>query len=69
MSLSDIVPFIIGILLTVIPTWRIVQRTGYPPALSLLVVVPLIGPLVVLIVLAYGDWPLKKTGMRGNSHV
>lgn len=60
MNFSDIVPFIISVMLIVIPTWRIVQRTGYPPALSLLVVIPLIGPLAVLIILAFGDWPLKK---------
>jgi hypothetical protein len=26
-----------------------------------LIVIPAIGPLIILIVLAYGDWPAQKT--------
>lgn len=60
MSLGDFIPFLIGVLLTIIPTWRIIQRTGFSPLLSLLIVVPLFGPLIVLVVLAYGEWPAQK---------
>ena len=61
MDFGDFLPFIIGVILTIIPTWRIIQRTGFNPFLSLLIVVPAIGPLIVLIVLAFGDWPAQKS--------
>lgn len=53
----DYLPIIILAILWVIPTWRILQRVGSTPALSLLAIVPVVGPLVVLFVLAYGQWP------------
>ena len=65
MNLSDFLPFIIGVILTLIPTWRIVSRTGYHPALSILVAIPVIGPLVLLLILAFGDWPAKKSASEG----
>ena len=44
-------------LLLVIPTWRIFMRAGFPGALALLHLVPVVGLLVVMAILAFNDWP------------
>ena len=44
-------------LLLIIPTWRICSRAGFSGALSLFHLVPLIGPFIVMGVLAFTDWP------------
>lgn len=42
----------------IIPHWQIFKRAGFAPALSILVLVPLVG-LIVLYYVAFSDW---KTG-------
>lgn len=61
----DWVPMIVLAILWIIPMWRILQRVGGSPALSLLSVIPVAGPLVVLFILAYGQWPRldRKAGL------
>ncbi len=44
-------------ILFVIPLWKIFQRTGLHPAMSLLSLIPLIGPVVATAVLALSEWP------------
>lgn len=39
------------------PLWRIFGRTGLPPALSLIVLLPIAGPLFVSCILAFARWP------------
>lgn len=46
---------IIGILLVIIPTWFVCKKAGFSPLLSLLVIVPM-GGLVLLYVLAFAEW-------------
>ncbi len=45
----------------VIPAWRLCQRVGYPGWLGLLIVVPMAN-LILLYVLAFGEWPAEKNG-------
>jgi hypothetical protein len=49
--------------LTIIPTWRILQRAGFNGAWALLMLVPLVG-FVVLWVLAFVRWP---NDIEGNT--
>ena len=51
--------WLIGAILVVIPFWRICQRLGYNPWLSLLMALPLVN-LIFLYVLAFADWPSQK---------
>jgi hypothetical protein len=44
-------------LLLIVPSWRILERAGYSGLLSLFHLVPVIGPFIVMAVLAFGDWP------------
>jgi hypothetical protein len=53
----DYLPMIILAALWVVPTWRILQRVGGKPALSLLAIIPVAGPMIVFFILAYGEWP------------
>ena len=51
-----IVYMLLALVLTV-PTWRICARAGFSGALSLFLLVPVIGPFIVMAILAFGDWP------------
>ncbi len=42
--------------LVIIPVWRIYQRAGLPPAWSLTLFLPWIGPLVAVGILALATW-------------
>ncbi len=44
-------------LLLIVPSWRILERAGYSGLLSLFHLVPVIGPFIVMAILAFGDWP------------
>lgn len=46
-----------------IPLWRIVKRTGMPPALSLLCFIPLVN-IGFLWVFAFAEWPALKTASK-----
>lgn len=39
--------------------WRIFEKAGYNGALSLLNLVPGAGPLICVIILAFGRWPIE----------
>jgi hypothetical protein len=39
----------------IIPFWQIFKKAGFAPALSLLIVIPLVN-LIVLYVIAFSDW-------------
>ncbi|HXO17458.1 MAG TPA: hypothetical protein VN909_04755 [Candidatus Dormibacteraeota bacterium] len=39
--------------------WRIFAKAGYNGALSLLNFIPGIGPLICMIILAFGRWPIE----------
>jgi hypothetical protein len=47
---------LIGIAIVLIPCWFICKKAGFSPWLSLLVLVPGIGQLVLLYVLAFAEW-------------
>lgn len=42
--------------IVVVPFWKICTKAGFPGALSLLVLIPLVN-VVFLYVLAFADWP------------
>ncbi len=50
-----IVVIVYGIIL-LIPSWMIVKKAGYNPALSLLILIPLVN-LAALYVFAFSHWP------------
>ncbi len=40
--------------------WRIFSKAGYSGAMSLLILIPGVGALIVLCILAFGNWPILK---------
>ena len=56
-----LVATVFGALFTVVPFWFIFRRAGFHPALSLLMMVPVVS-VVMTFFLAFVDWPsLKKS--------
>jgi hypothetical protein len=47
--------FLLVIPITIIPYWVIFRKAGFSPALSILMLLPLVN-LVVLYVVAFSDW-------------
>ncbi|MDP1838131.1 MAG: hypothetical protein Q8L19_06470 [Reyranella sp.] len=52
-----LIGYLLMLLVLIIPTWRICTRAGFSGALSLFHLVPLIGPFIVMAVLAFSAWP------------
>lgn len=40
--------------------WRIFTKAGYNGALALLNLIPGIGPIIAICILAFGEWPINK---------
>jgi hypothetical protein len=51
--------WLIGLIIAIIPLWRICARTGHSPWLSLLIAIPLIN-IIFIYYLAFSDWPSQK---------
>jgi hypothetical protein len=60
-AMAAIIPIImlIAIAIFMVPCWFICKKAGFSPWLSLLCIIPSLGTLVLLYVLAFADW---KTG-------
>ncbi len=59
--------YVIGVIVFVIPFWKIFEKAGFNPVFSLVMVIPIVN-LVALYVLAFADWPDRVTivGTRSN---
>ena len=58
MALLTVLPILIliGLAVVIVPFWFICKKAGFSPWLSMLCLVPSIGMLVLLYVLAFADW-------------
>jgi heme/copper-type cytochrome/quinol oxidase subunit 4 len=50
---------VLGITLTIIPFWKICDRAGLPPALSLLMLVPIVN-IILPFYIAFTNWPATR---------
>ena len=57
-AMMAIIPIImlISIAIFMVPCWFICKKAGFSPWLSLLCIIPSLGTLVLLYVLAFADW-------------
>jgi membrane protein implicated in regulation of membrane protease activity len=48
--------------------YLIINKTGYSPWLSLLMLIPFVGPLIIMIMLAFTEWPIQRElrALRGQ---
>jgi hypothetical protein len=51
----------IAILVSVVPFWMICKKAGFPPALSLLMLVP-VANVVLPFYIAFAEWPALRQG-------
>ena len=59
MASMGIALFLVGIVITaffIFCLWRIFTKAGMAGALSLIAIVPMVGPIIVLCILAFGKW-------------
>jgi len=59
---------IVGLLFTAFAVfcfWRIFAKAGMAGALSLLLIIPGIGPLIVVCILAFGEWKVVPVAPYG----
>ena len=64
--LPTLIVWLIIATLVIIPAWRILRKAGFIPALSLVLIVPLLGWFCVTIVLAFVPWPALKRGTHAD---
>ena len=48
--------FLVVIVIVMVPCWFILKKAGFTPWLALLCVIPSLGTLVLLYMLAFADW-------------
>ncbi|SDG94553.1 hypothetical protein SAMN04487926_101331 [Paraburkholderia steynii] len=53
---------LVSLILVVIPLWRICSRAGFHGAISLLGIIPLLGPFIVGAILSFGTWRAPRQG-------
>ena len=53
----DIVIFVVVVFVLIVPLWKIFEKTGRSPWLSLLIFVPAVGAFIAILILAFGRWP------------
>jgi hypothetical protein len=52
---------VVWLALFLVPAWRIAAKAGFPGALSLLLIVPLLN-IVLIWIFAFIKWPVEKRG-------
>jgi hypothetical protein len=53
--------YIVVVALVMVPCWFILKKAGFSPWLSLLCIVPSLGTLVLLYILAFADWKVMPS--------
>ena len=51
-----VIGYLVAVALVMIPCWFILKKAGFSPWLALLCIVPSLGTLVLLYVLAFAEW-------------
>ncbi len=57
---------LLALLLLGVPLWKIFGKVGFAPAWALLILVPGIGSLAILLLLAFRRWPTTEGGEEGS---
>lgn len=54
-----VIGYLIYAFLVVLPFWLIFKKAGYSGALSLLLLIPVVGGIIVYVI-AFSDWPVLR---------
>jgi hypothetical protein len=60
-----LIGYIIVVAILMIPCWFILKKAGFSPWLSLMCIVPSLGTLVLLYVLAFAQWKVVPVPQMG----
>ncbi len=60
-ALASLLPFAFWIVIAVIPSVKLLRRTGMHPALAALNLIPFLGVVVMVWVVAYSAWPKTES--------
>ncbi|MBS1806512.1 MAG: hypothetical protein JST28_24470 [Acidobacteria bacterium] len=66
-AMMAIIPIlmVIGIAIFMVPSWFILKKAGFSPWLALLCIVPTLGTLVLLYILAFAEWKVMPAPQAG----
>ncbi|MCU7813170.1 MAG: hypothetical protein KZQ77_18350 [Candidatus Thiodiazotropha sp. (ex Notomyrtea botanica)] len=57
---TDLIQGLIAAFVLIIPFWKIHEKAGFHPALSLIIFIPWLGLVVSPLILAFAPWPYLK---------
>jgi len=60
MAVASVVVGLLLLIFAIYCHWRICAKAGYSGALSLIMLIPLIGPIILLLIIAFGNWPISR---------
>jgi hypothetical protein len=58
-GLPEMLLLLVGGIIIVLPLWKVFSKAGYPGALSLGMILPVVN-IVLLYFLGFSDWPILK---------
>jgi len=53
-------------LIIILAAWKICKKAGFSPYLSLIVFIPLLGPVILMLILSFLNWPVVKKKASGG---
>jgi hypothetical protein len=59
-SVVQFAPLVFWYAITVVPTFFVVRRTGMSPWWGLLLIIPLVGFVILLWIIAFARWPMRS---------
>jgi hypothetical protein len=67
MAMLVIIPMIMLLVIAIVmvPCWFILKKAGFTPWLSLLCIIPSLGTLVLLYLLAFAEWKVVAVPQQG----
>ena len=61
--------YVVSVVLVMVPTWFICKKAGFSPWLSLLSLLPSLGLLILLYLLAFAEWPSQRAASSALAYV
>ncbi|MEW6363947.1 MAG: hypothetical protein AB1714_04845 [Acidobacteriota bacterium] len=63
LGVAELVMVVVVVFIIVLPFWKIFSKAGFPPALSLLMLLPLIN-ILMLFYLGFAEWPRLRQAKK-----
>jgi hypothetical protein len=63
-TVMSLLPFTLWLILSVIPCVRLLKRTGIHISVAAFNLIPLLGTIILLWIVAYSRWPIDQESKR-----